>query len=138
MNTRQISRFLFLILVVTFTVALNPLSVSSAQAITPIRIEVGKDYEGYSNEELRRRVWQLERAVSQLQDQVFELAIRDNGTRISIPTTAMWTCTIQSFGKTHVSTGMTKAAAQADALKKCSDATNAVHCHDSDVKCGNE
>ena len=138
MNTRQTSQFLLMTLTATLIISLNPFGFSSAQAITPIRIEVGKDYEGYSNEELRRRVWQLERAVSQLQDQVFELAIRDGSTRINIPTTAMWTCTIQSFGKTHVSTGMTKAAAQADALRKCSDATNAIHCHDSDVKCGNE
>ena len=138
MSTRQISQFFLMLFTATAIILLNPFSISSAKAITPIRIEVGKDYEGYSNEELRRRVWQLERAVSQLQDQVFELAIRDGGTRINIPSTAMWTCSIQSFGKTHVSTGMTKASAQADALRKCSDATNAIHCHDTDVKCGNE
>ncbi len=113
---------------------LNPFYMAHADAIVPIRIEVGKDYDGYSNEELRRRVWQLEKAVTQLQDQVFQLAIRNNDSRSSGP----WTCSIQSFGKTLVATGSTKTAATAEALKRCSDATNAVHCHESDVKCGNE
>ena len=108
-----------------------------AQAVVPIRIEVGKDYDGYSNEELRRRVWQLERAVSQLQDQVFQLAVRNGDSRASAPA-AQWTCTIQSFGKTLVATANTKSAALADALKRCSDATNAIHCRESDVKCGND
>ncbi len=105
-----------------------------SHAIEPIRIEVGKNYEGYSNEELRRRVWQLERAVAQLQDQVFQLAIRDGAGHGS----GNWTCHIQSFGTTHVASGNTKASALAQVLKKCSDATNAVHCSESNVKCDDE
>lgn len=97
------------------------------------RIEVGRDYNHYSNDELRRRVWELERAVSQLQSRVFQLEVNE-----SRPQKNPWTCTIQSFGKTHVSNADTKASALAKVLKKCSDATNAVHCHESDVKCDNE
>lgn len=115
---------------------------TSAFAEEPIRIEVGRSYEKYSNEELRRRVWQLERAVEQLQRQVFELAVRPgsppSNTVMPPVTGAMWTCQMQSFGKTHVSSGVTKASALAQVLKKCSDATNAIHCKESDVKCDNE
>ena len=50
-----------------------------AWAIDPIRIEIGTDYKKYSNDELRRRVYDLERAVGQLQDQVFQLAMRNGG-----------------------------------------------------------
>jgi hypothetical protein len=106
-----------------------------AQAIEPIRIEIGGSYDGYSNEELRRRVWQLERAVNQLQDQVFQMATRDGGRR---ERTKDWSCRLQSFGKTHVSSGNTKASALAQVLKKCSDASNAVHCSESEAKCDNE
>ena len=48
-----------------------------AKAVDPVHIDVSKSYDGYTNEELKRRVWQLERAVSQLQDQVFQLALHD-------------------------------------------------------------
>lgn len=105
-----------------------------AQAIDPIRIEIGKNYEGYSNAELKRRVWQLERAVNQLQEQVFQLAMRDSSNRGS----GNWTCSLQSFGKTHVAGGNTKASALAQVLKKCSDASNAIHCKEEDAKCDNE
>jgi hypothetical protein len=108
-----------------------------SNAIEPIHIEIGANYESYSNEELRRRVWQLEKAVAQLQDQVFQLAMR-NGTTTPTPTNNNWTCQMQSFGKTHVASGNTRSSALAQVLKKCSDATNAVHCHESDVKCDNE
>ncbi|MGE4233034.1 MAG: hypothetical protein AB7F43_06870 [Bacteriovoracia bacterium] len=104
-----------------------------ALAIEPIRIQVGKDHKTYSNEDLRQRVWQLERAVAQLQEQVFQLAISN-----SAPRPRSWTCQMSSFGRTHVASGDTKASALAQVLKKCSDATNAVHCRESDVKCDNE
>ncbi|MCB0378095.1 MAG: hypothetical protein KDD33_06350 [Bdellovibrionales bacterium] len=97
------------------------------------KIQVGRDYDRYSNKELRRRVWELERAVAQLQDQVFQLAM-DKGHS----STADWTCHIQSFSKTHVASGRTKASAIAQVLKKCSDATSSVHCAERDVVCSNE
>ncbi|MFN8792535.1 MAG: hypothetical protein ACK5Y2_13860 [Bdellovibrionales bacterium] len=104
------------------------------QAADPIRIEIGKSYDGYTNDELRRRVWQLEKAVSQLQDNVLQLAMNKG----SAAPTKLWTCQIQSFGKTHLASGETKASALAQTLKKCSDATSAIHCEESDVSCGND
>src|SRR5437899_1879852 len=115
---------IFLSLAVLFSV--------SGWAIDPIKIEIGKSYQGYSNEELRRRVWDLERAVAQLQSQVFQLAYRDGSGTIGSapPMGGNWSCHMESFGKTHVAAGNTKASALAQVLKKCSDATNAVHCHE--------
>jgi hypothetical protein len=105
-------------------------------AAEPIRIEIGRNYERYSNDELRRRVYDLERAVAQLQDQVFHLSIRERGNPTAPARPAPeWTCSIQSFGKTHVATGNTRASAIAQVLKKCSDASSAIHCQDSDAKC---
>lgn len=101
-----------------------------------IKIEVGSghSYESYSNDELRRRVFQLERAVQQLQMRVFDLEYA----KPSQPETNDWTCRMSSFGKTFVSTAKTKAKAMANVIEKCSSATNAVHCSESDVSCGNE
>lgn len=107
------------------------------KADEPIRIEIGKNYDGYSNEELRRRVWQLERAVTQLQDQVFQLAIR-GGEGSKVTPAATWTCFTQSFGKTFTASAATKANSLAQVLKKCGDATNAIHCKESEVKCDKE
>lgn len=107
-----------------------------AKAIEPVRIDLDKSYDKYTNEELRRRVWQLERAVAQLQDQVLQLAAHQ-GTA-SVITPATWTCQMQSFAKTLVASGTTRASALAQVLKKCSDATNAVHCHEANVNCDNQ
>ena len=118
-----------LILLVAITLA--PI-LSEAQVI---RVDFGPSYENYSSEELRKRVWTLERAVAQLQDQVFQLAVRKDG---ALAPRVQWTCQIQSFGKTFVSNASTRASASAQVLKKCSDATNAIHCGDGDVKCDNQ
>lgn len=120
------------------------LAASAKSKIEPIHIEIGKSYDGYSEEELRRRVWQLERAVAQLQDQVFQLAVRDsysnnNGSQFAEKTAKNeWTCTIQAFGKTHIGNASTRASALAKVQKKCSEASNAIHCSESEAKCSNE
>ena len=108
------------------------LTSTQAKAETPIKIEIGKTYDGYSNEDLKRRVWQLERAVTQLQEQVFKLAMRGDG---RIPT---WTCYVQSFSKTFTASSATKAESLAQVLKQCGDASNAIHCRESEVKCDKE
>ncbi len=99
------------------------------------KIEIGTNYEKYSKSELRRRVWELERAVYQLQEQVFHLAMDKN--RPSYGGGQSWTCSIQSFGKTFTSTKPSKGAARAEVLKDCSNASNAMHCDREDVKCEN-
>ena len=106
-----------------------------AAAIEPVRIEHAANYDHYTNDELRRRVWQLERAVAQLQDQVFQLAVREgNSESGSNP----WTCRMDAFGTTYVAAGNTRASALAQVIKKCSDGSNAIHCPDSNAKCDNQ
>ena len=73
-----------------------------------------------------------EKAVAQLQDQMFQLAIKSSSE------SGEWACQIQSFGKTSVAAGRTRASALAQVLKKCSDTSNAIHRNESDVKCDNE
>lgn len=104
-----------------------------AHAEDVIRIEFGSSYDRYTNDELRRRVWQLERAVAQLQSRVFQLEVQ--GPKVEMKT---WTCILQSFGVTHTASASTRTAALAMVLKKCSDATNAIHCRESEAKCSND
>lgn len=105
--------------------AFGPLVARSEEVF---RIEIGNREGKASTEELRRRVWMLERAVAQMQTRIYQL--ESDGSK-----SKAWTCQIQSFGKTHMATEPTKGAALAIVLKKCSDATNAIHCKESDVSC---
>lgn len=104
----------------------------------PIKLDVGRNYDSYSKEDLRRRVWQLERAVEQLQNQVFQLAINNNSSGSTLAAGGNWTCQIEAFGKIHVAGGNTRASALAQAMKKCSDDSNAIHCPESKAKCSND
>jgi hypothetical protein len=122
-------------LVSLFAVALSMFFVSVA--ITPaadaqvIRIEVG-DKKGSSKEEIERRVWDLERAVRQLQNRIYDLE-----SDRSRPTAKKTTCSLESFGKVFNATEDTEMAAKAKVMKACADATNAIHCDKSKVECGN-
>lgn len=101
------------------------------------KITPGDRYKNYSNEELRRRVYQLERAVSQLQDQVFQLALRSgegSGSERALP----WTCHMEIFGKSFNATAPTKAAALARTVAKCSEANDSIHCMESRASCDNK
>ena len=115
----------------------------AAQAQRPsdvIRIEIPRNergYEDYSNRELRRRVYQLERAVRQLQERVFELEYNKPGASPT-PEQSEWTCRIDSMGKIFVSSAKTKSKAMAEVISKCSAATSSVHCPELNAKCGNE
>lgn len=92
----------------------------------------GKDYGKYSNDELRERIWNLEKAVMQLQQKVFAMEIAQT----NVSTGGHWTCMIKSFGKSFSSTAPTKTKAMADVIADCSKATNAVHCDEDEVSCG--
>lgn len=105
---------------------------SSAFASDITIVMPGKDYGKYSNDELRMRIWNLEKAVMQLQQKVFALELGQTST----PGAGQWTCMIKSFGKTFTSTAPTKMKAMADVVADCSKATNAVHCDEDEVKCG--
>lgn len=98
-----------------------------------IKIEVGK-HKDYSNDELRERVWNLERAVQQLQDKVFELS--KNQTKAA----DMVSCYINTpFDGTFTATAATETAAKGEVMAKCGkgvDAGGSIHCSENKVKCG--
>jgi len=101
---------------------LAPLSYGAAEVY---RIESGHDYNRYSDRELRKRVWELERAVTQLQARVFQL----EGTPQTAPVDN-WACTVKAMGQSYVATGPNKAVASAKAQENCKigQSGNSFHC----------
>ncbi|MCB9060213.1 MAG: hypothetical protein H6622_01665 [Halobacteriovoraceae bacterium] len=87
----------------------------SANAKDIFRIEIGQDYNNYSNQELKQRIWRLENAVEQLQVQVFNLKHSD--TRKN--QVESWSCTIKAMGEDFIATGNSKATAKANVIKEC-------------------
>lgn len=90
---------------------------SSAREI--VRIEIGQDYNKYSERETKERIWKLEQAVWQLQQEVFKLK-EDR----SAPPLHTWACTIKAMGETYTKTGPTKAVATAAVVDDCKAARN--------------
>ncbi|MDZ4084241.1 MAG: hypothetical protein U1E10_14965, partial [Bdellovibrionales bacterium] len=87
--------------VIIASLSLLPSSQVSAEEV--FRIEVGRDYNSYSQRDLQRRVWELERAVAQLQSRVFELEL----SRVTKPvptatpaTVDTWICKVTAMGVT--------------------------------------
>jgi hypothetical protein len=88
------------------------------------RIEVGHDYKNYSDSDLRRRVWELERAVEQLQMRVFQLEAKPTQVIAPAPATDSWICTVKAMGNTYTGTGGSKAVAKSKALEACKAGQN--------------
>lgn len=78
-----------------------------------IRIEVGRNYQNYSQDDLRRRVWELERAVSQLQQKVFNLESKPGSGGDS------WICKTTALGEEFSATGGSRAVAKHAVMEKC-------------------
>jgi len=102
---------------------------ASAQAEEIFRIEVGRDYNRYSQRDLQRRVWELERAVSQLQARVFELEL--SNLKSPTPTPApleTWLCKISAMGVTYTGTGATRAVAEHKVMETCKEKADDFFC----------
>ena len=84
-----------------------------AQAERVIKIEIGKDYKNHSKEELRQRVWMLEKAVYQLQSRVFQLESGAGNNKTE------WICKITAMGNTYTGLGGSRAVAEAHAYENC-------------------
>ena len=99
-----------------------------------IRIDVGRNDKNVSSDELRQRVWELERAVQQLQMRVFSLEMTGGQ---KPPISTFTTCYIKTpFDGTFSATEPTETAARAAALEKCGAKANGIHCNERNVKCG--
>ncbi|MBT3980451.1 MAG: hypothetical protein HOE90_03810 [Bacteriovoracaceae bacterium] len=77
-----------------------------------IKIQVGKNYKGYTQDDLRRRIWNLERAVWQLQQKVFQLESKGSASDT-------WLCTVKAMSNIYTGTGGSKAVAKNNAIKNC-------------------
>lgn len=105
---------------------------STVNAEEVFRIEVGRDYNNYSQRDLQRRVWELERAVQQLQVRVFQLEY----SRVAAPTPKpvdTWICKVNAMGVTYSGTGATKAVAEQAAIEDCKAKAEDFFC--KDAKC---
>lgn len=102
-------KYLILILLFTFT------STVFAEGI--VKIQIGDRGKTYSQSDLNQRIWRLERAVSQLQQRVFQL----ESIKPPIPTSdAEWICKITAMGNTYSGVGGSKAVATHNAIENCS------------------
>lgn len=101
-----------------------------------IRIQVGRNDGGVSNDELRQRVWHLEQAVQQLQMRVFSLEATGAGKFPAAP--SMVTCFVKTpFKGTFSATEATETAAKAAVIQKCSAVIrHGFDCEEDKVRCG--
>lgn len=112
-----------------------------AKAEEVYKIKVGSNYRNYSNRELRERVWDLERAVAQLQERIYQLEADGAATAVATKAPAepekpdTWVCTISAMGKPYVGTGPTKAVATAKATENCMKAKGQDGFFCKDPKC---
>ncbi|MBN8541854.1 MAG: hypothetical protein J0L82_15795 [Deltaproteobacteria bacterium] len=99
------------------------------------RIEVGRDYNSYSQRDLQRRVWELERAVAQLQSRVFELELSRAARPLPTATPAVdtWICKVTAMGVTYTGTGGSKAVAEHKAIETCKEKADDFFC--KEAKC---
>lgn len=84
-----------------------------------------------SNRELEQRIWMLERAVNQLQNQVFRLS--DQGPREAPKTSSCYLKT--SLKGTFTGSGASKTEAKGKALKACTDAGGGIFCDETELRC---
>ena len=119
--------------VIIASLSLLPSSQVSAEEV--FRIEVGRDYNSYSQRDLQRRVWELERAVAQLQSRVFELELsRVKPVPTATPATVdTWICKVTAMGVTYTGTGGSKAVAEHKAIESCKEKTDDFFC--KEAKC---
>lgn len=120
-------------LVIAFGFVVVPSAEVSAEEV--FRIEVGRDYNSYSQRDLQRRVWELERAVAQLQSRVFELELSRAARPVPTATPAVdtWICKVTAMGVTYTGTGGSKAVAEHKAIETCKEKTDDFFC--KEAKC---
>lgn len=80
-----------------------------------VRIQPAPNYQQYSQIELQRRVWDLENAVAQLQQRVFQL----EATKPVGEPTESWVCTITAMGNTYTGLGASRGVATYKAIENC-------------------
>ena len=83
-----------------------------------IKIEIGSEKAKYSQSDLQKRVWMLERAVWQLQKRVIELEAAQEKEKEKKESNT-WGCIIEAMGGVYSATGATRAVAEANVIAAC-------------------
>lgn len=125
-------------LIILFSLSL---SLHASATETPV-IQPGKDYKKYSHEELQKRVWQLEQAFQQLQENSKKQAeqttsLIETAKAKEKASSTQWTCYIRTSGF-FASSDPTKELATQNALEKCRNNSAPIHCKEAYVKCDEE
>jgi hypothetical protein len=91
-----------------------------------IKIKPAADYQGYSHQELQKRVWELEKAVEVLQQQMNSTKGAPVAMDAPKPVVegAKWFCKIFSRAEVHAGVAFDKGSASKLALDKCKAANN--------------
>lgn len=95
------------------------------------RIYAGKDPNQYGQDEQRRRIWELERAVQQLQARVYQLEVAPPPPVVE----ERWTCRVEAFGKVFAATRPTRGEATTQVIQECAQKHNAMFCAEEKVRC---
>lgn len=98
------------------------------------KIEIGKDYNQYTDRDSKRRIWELERAVYQLQQKVFELEMGKYQPVTVKVEQASWICKTMAMGEKFSATGTSKAIADDAVMEKCKASprsANGFHCDEA-------
>ena len=128
---RMMTVLLLSVLVVSGFLFADSLSFKIGENI--FRISEGSEFSDKTTiRELQKRVWMLERAVVQLQNQAFPVPVG-----IAQPTPVKtFSCYLQTpFKGTFTGTGRSIIEAKGKALKACTDGGGSIHCDDDKVKC---
>ena len=102
-------------------------TISIGNGQTTIGISIGNNNPNQS--QLVQRVLLLERAVRDLQIQVYNLSVND------LPSAQLFECSLSAFGKTYFGQGSTENIARSNTRKECLKNHNDMFCEDEDMKC---
>jgi len=103
---------------VLFVLAVSALFFLPAQGRNVFKIQPESVYKRHKGQDLERRIWDLERAVSQLQDQVFHLSKSGNTNRSK----NSHYCYVEAMGERYPGIGSTEAEAKKNAIVTCKTA----------------
>lgn len=114
-------------------VAVASLVVVAAVAWTAAPANAQDPYDSFegrrrADDELRRRVWELERAVQHLQHRVATLEATPAAPIVVAE--RPWTCRVSAFGRTFIKTMPTRGQAEAHVMQACSNDSAAMHCEE--------
>ena len=121
-----------LISFIMFAIILTCASYSYAGFEAVFVIKPKESSTNYSNEDLKMRIWELEKAVFQLQQKVFALELNGANQAPKVK----YTCYMSVFGKTFTATDESEMKAKANTISDCSKSYNAMHCGEENIKCG--